>query len=32
MENKSSISLGGKTILLALFVQENIFGKYSLGA
>ena len=27
MENKSSISLGGTTIILALFARENIFGQ-----
>ena len=27
MKNKSSISLGGTTILLALFAQENMFGQ-----
>ena len=31
MENESSISLGGTTILLALFEQKNIFGNSSSG-
>ena len=27
MENESSISFGGTTILLAIFAQNNIFGQ-----